>query len=336
MSAPDVMDWEEEIDVAAEESETVEIDPLPVATTEQQQPQQAPQQEQRPRGDVTAQANRPVLYLDFETAPDAERMELFGLPPLPEIAAMMSLAECPDPTQALVGSLDDIEKRLTEWNPDDSYLELVVATEAKAAKPRSGVAKICSSIRSGRAAALNAESDRRKLLSVTPEYCRIVAVGFAFGNGPIGSYLTEKSELPGGVGNCWSGMPEKELVESIWDKIRVCSQVIGFNILQFDLQVLKVRSVILGVDPSRWLNDSPFNNRDVCDLMLARFGKGGRPMKLKQLARLYGVPVPAGDTDGGDVERMISEDPAAIHRYVQSDIEITRALHRLWAGVFCV
>ena len=49
-----------------------------------------------------------------------------------------------------------------------------------------------------------------------------------------------------------------------------------------------------------------------------------------------GVPVPAGDTDGSDVERMLAEDPAAVHRYVQSDVEVTRALHRKWSGVFCI
>ena len=324
MNTPDVLDWE------LDEEDTVEI-----RSVEPAEPTQV-QQSQQPQGNKTTVGSRPALYLDFETAPDTERMELFGLPPLPEVQPVRSSAECPDPATTLIGSLDLVERKILDLNPDDSYLELLIAAENTLPKPRAGVAKLCDSIKKQRIATAGAEGERRKLLSVTPEYCRIVAFGFAVGDGPTGSYLAADCDLPGGVANCWSGMTEKQIVEEIWEKIRTASQVIGFNVLQFDLQVLKVRSVLLGVEPSRWLNDSPFSNRDVCDLMLARFGKGGKPMKLKQLARLYGVPVPAGDTDGSDVERMLAEDPAAVHRYVQSDVEVTRSLHRKWSGVFCL
>ena len=265
------------------------------------------------------------LYLDLETAPDEERLELFGLPPVEEPRPVKPSVECGDPATVLIGSLEIVGRKLAELNPDDAFLELLIATEAGSPKPRGGVATACRSIRSAREAAAGAEGERRKLLSVTPEYCRIVAVGWAVGSGPVQSRVIEVDR------------DELLLLYAIWDLISLYSPIVGYNVLGFDLAVLRARSIILGAEPSRWLNDSPWGNRDVVDLMLARFGRaGGRAMKLKQLAKLYGVPVPAGDCDGSQVERLLREDPAALARYVESDIEVTRGLHRKFSGHFCL
>jgi hypothetical protein len=104
--------------------------------------------------------------------------------------------------------------------------------------------------------------------------------------------------------------------------------------------VLFARSAILGVPSSRSFDLKPWG-RDVVDLFAIRFPKGpgaaggGRPAKLKELARVYGVEVPAGDTDGGDVERLLRESPHLLRQYVESDVAVTRDLHRKWAGYFC-
>lgn len=57
--------------------------------------------------------------------------------------------------------------------------------------------------------------------------------------------------------------------------------------------------------------------------------------KLKDLAKWYGIEVPAGDVDGSQVLELYQSDPEMLARYVRSDVEITRQLHGLWRGTFC-
>ena len=263
------------------------------------------------------------LYLDLETVPDYERMESFGLAPVEEARPVKLSGDCMPVADFLTGPLTIVEERLERDNPEDAYLDALVAFEATSAKPRAGVADRVKALRAKRAAAAGAEGERRKLLSVTPEYCRIAAVGWAIGNGETHSVIVYPEM-------------EVEALATIWDLVSIHRPIVGFNILGFDLNVIKVRSCLLGVEPSCWLSDSPYGNRDVVDLMLARFGKGGKAKKLKELARLYGIPVPAGDCDGSQVEALLASDSNKVGEYVRSDVEITRELHRKWAGVFCV
>lgn len=279
----------------------------------------------RPAAGVAVSAALPerggVLYFDLETAPDYERLHLFGLDPLPEPRPMTPPPQCPDPAAVLKKTLDDLEKTLLDLNPFDEWLAVLVELEGKAAKPRAGVAKAAKAVQSARAGTLEAEDARRKLLSVTPEYCRIVALGWAIDDGEPRSLLAVNQA------------DEVGLLRQFWELLRHSEQVCGFNVLGFDLPVIAVRSILLGVEPTRQINLAPFGNRQVSDLMVQRFGKG-RAMGLKPLARAYGIPVPAGDTTGADVERLLAEDPGLVCQYVESDVQITRALRDKWLGLF--
>lgn len=262
-----------------------------------------------------------VLYFDLETAPDYDRLHQFGLDALPEPRPMTPPPQCPDPATVLKKTLDDLEKTLLDLNPFDEWLAVLVDLEGKAAKPRAGVAKAAKAVQSARAGTLEAEDARRKLLSVTPEYCRIVALGYAIDDSPTGAVLASGPQA------------EATILRSFWGMVEHVDQICGYNVLAFDLAVIAVRSILLGVEPTRQINLAPFGNRQVCDLMVQRFGKG-RAMGLKPLARAYGIPVPAGDTTGADVERLAAENPQKLLEYVQSDVEITRALRQRWLGLF--
>jgi hypothetical protein len=280
---------------------------------------------------VEGAAKQPV-YFDLETAADEERMHLFGLPEIREPEPETELASCPPVNELLALTVTGFRDALAKFRPPVEWLAAASAGERQAPKPRQGVLDLIrATADSDPTVAYNAaRAERRKLLATTPEFCRIVAVGWAVGSQPPRSIVVEEGEP----------MIELEVLKFLWRLFRHAQPIIGFNCLHFDLPVLFARSAILGVPSSRSFDLKPWG-RDVVDLFAIRFPKGpgaaggGRPAKLKELARVYGVEVPAGDTDGGDVERLLRESPHLLRQYVESDVAVTRDLHRKWAGYFC-
>ncbi len=254
-------------------------------------------------------------------------MESFGLDPLPEIRQESGVELCPEVEVLLKGSLDTIERELLGLNPIDGYLELVLSTERSATKPRSGVEKAVAAVKTARERVKNAASDRRKLLSVTPEYCRVAALGWASGSGEIES-------LTCGVHAECDTSDERVLLEAFWSLALDARPLIGFNVLGFDLRVIFVRSALLGVIPSRLFDLKPWS-RDVIDLMIIRFGSLSQAMGLKKLAPLYGIEVAAEGIDGSQVAELMSVNPRLVAEYVRSDVAITRELYRKLCGYFC-
>lgn len=256
------------------------------------------------------------LYVDIETAPDDTRLHLFGLP--------NSLEELPDPAILMGNSITDIERWLDSFAPTlpTDYLDWLFAHE-ESGKNRSGIFKAIEKAR-------EAAARQRTELSVTPEFCRCVALGWAEGDGPI---QAEVVGLFRAITN--DGLiDERYILKEFW---RLVSEkkptIVGFNILDFDLRVLLVRSALLGVRPTRLFDLKPWG-RDCIDLMKLRFPMG-KAMGLKRLAKLYGLPVPVEDVDGSMIADLIMTDSAKVGEYVKSDVDITRQLHRFYAGYFC-
>lgn len=282
----------------------------------------------------TTSTGRNCLYFDLETCPDEVRGgpmgELFGLEPIPPIPALMPAENLLDPEQFLSQSLDEIKRSLRKNNYPDEWIEKVRVAEREG-KNRKGFDGAIEE----RNAARNAVEARRKLLSVTPEYCRIVAMGWAVGG-------AEPTALV-----CNEETGERRIIAQFWDLAARHSPVVGFNINHFDLRVILVRSIILGVTPTRCFADlKPWDQSKVVDVFLCRHPRGfvkekedeekASNRKLKDLARLYGIDVPAGDADGSEVYEMVRTNPEALRRYVTSDVVVTRELHRMWVGTFCV
>lgn len=255
------------------------------------------------------------LFIDIETAPDKDRLHLFDLPQAP--------TELPEPGALLAESIPSIETFLETFGPclEADYLELLDEQETTG-KNRAGVFKALS--KAGEAAAKQLTE-----LSVTPEYCRVVALGYAWGSDEP---QAEVVGLP--VYNGESDLvDEKFILEEFWRLLRNRDTVlVGYNLLDFDLRVLMVRSALMGIAPTRVLDLKPWG-KDCVDLMKARFPMG-KAMKLKQLARLYSLPVPVGDVDGSMIAELIETDPAKVAEYVRSDIVVTRALYRFYGGYF--
>lgn len=264
---------------------------------------------------------RVPLYFDIETVPDESRMERFGLEPLPTARPRTPRAIMQSVSDARGKSLEEIRKALFDLNPEESWLAEFEAAEKSDKKPRKGALDMISEIREQDQRIAAAAEDRRKLLAVTPEFCRIVAIGLCRGTETIETAVADGESVT-----------EIDLLESFWSDAEDCHPLVGFNILGFDLPVILIRSAIRGVRPTRKFDLRSWGT-DCIDLMAARYPKG--PARgLKDLARIYGFDVPAGDVDGSQVWRLYQENPAKLAEYVASDVHLVRQLHSFYRGLF--
>lgn len=271
------------------------------------------------------------LVVDIETIPDYARIDSFGFDPLPTYAhADYEQQPCLVRAEDLIRhNIDDIGRILAEYQPCEQYLTMLKAFEDGSGKPRKGVLDAIEKCRKAMLAPVEAEAERRKKMSTTPEFCRIVCIGVG---------LADSSYPVATVGvdtNCQSvnEITEQSLLEWFWAHAKQHQPLVGFNLIGFDLPAILVRSMLLDVAPRRVIDLKPWNG-DVVDLMLVRWPKGGQ-MKLKALAPLMDIDVPAGDCDGSQVEELWRDDPKKLAEYCRSDVQITHALYRKYRGYFC-
>jgi hypothetical protein len=263
-----------------------------------------------------------ILFWDLETVPDWEQVaRVEGEAAVAELLGDGSSGSKEgmeiDVAESLKGTVAEIEKLAKNERVDVGQLEALRAGEA-AGKGRAGVlGKLSSQIKSRQ----EAGGKRIKKYSVTPEYCRIVAFGFAMGFGEVQSVVANDRES------------EADLLRQFWEMAERCSPLSGYNILGFDLPVIFVRSAILGVLPTTRIDMRPFGNKGVLDLMNERFGRGNA-IGLKTLCRMYGIAVPAGDMDGSQVFEMIDSDPEKVAEYVESDVVVLQWLFAKLSGLF--
>lgn len=268
-----------------------------------------------------------VLVFDLETVPDLDRAESFGLDPLPELPPTLPPEECKS-TPWLDGTIGDFERRLKELQPDEGFVRTLADLENKSVKPRKGVIGAIDGYLKSRQAIASAGDDRIKLMSIVPEYCKVIAVGFSRLDGDPDDFI---------LADAISDRPEYEALNFFWDLASDANILVGFNCLHFDLPVIFIRSMLLGVQPTREINLSPYGNQ-VIDLYTRRFpkGNGKGPGSLKDLCRVLGIPNDIPDMDGGDVFAAYEAgDWDRIRRYVRSDVAMTRELFSMYRGLFC-
>ena len=258
------------------------------------------------------------VYFDLETIPDFERRDLFGFDPLPEMPELITPVDSIE--DVLKGSVPKIKETLQ--NATYEWIDELAAAETAREKPRKGVHDAVMSVLSERESIGDAEGSQNKKMSVTPEFCRIVAFGFAIGDQePQKIIATNNAE-------------ERDLLIDFWSLVsRLKAPLVGFNVLHFDLPVIFVRSIIAGVEPSRSFDLKPWG-RDVYDLMKKRF-PSGQSMRMKDLARIYQIDVPAEDVDGSQVlDLYLAKEFDKIREYVASDVVIARMLYAAWSPFF--
>ena len=159
-------------------------------------------------------------------------------------------------------------------------------------------------------------------MATSPEMNRIVALGWAWGS-------SEPESMVVGL----NGVTEADLLERFWAMAQAALKIVGFNILGFDIPTVCVRSMLLGVEPSRQIDLKSWGN-DCIDLMKVRW-PAGQARTLKWTAKALGIVAPAGDMDGSQVANIYQTNPAKVGEYVRSDVYLSQQIHGLYRGFFC-
>ncbi|MBR9800283.1 hypothetical protein GYB59_00655 [bacterium] len=274
---------------------------------------ESPRGNTRSRGIITE-----PLFFDLETVPDFSRKQHFGFDPLPELPEFVTPEESIE--DVLKGSIPKIKEAL-QAAPGE-WIDELTAAEQDREKPRKGVIDAAMGVFKERETIADAEGAQNKKMSVTPEFCRIVAFGFAIGDEEPEAMIADTIDK------------ERAILIAFWDLAKnLKSPLVGYNILGFDLPVIFVRSCLLGVEPTRRFDLRPWGN-DVYDLMKKRFAGGGS-MKMKDLAGHYQIPVPAGDFDGSQVLQAVEDGLwDEITTYVKSDVVVAQKLYQAWHPFF--
>ncbi len=183
------------------------------------------------------------------------------------------------------------------------------------------------------------EAEVNRIMSITPEYCKLVCLGYTINedaphSGVVGYY----SPIAGG-----EPLYEADLLKTFWKLVVQADHIIGYNILNFDLQVIRARSARLGIKPTRALWDVKPWESVVIDVWAKRWpsgSKGVRGRKLDQIAEVERIPIPeqyrtSEEFTGADVLTAYQKgDLESIGTHCELDVIKCRELARLWGGVF--
>jgi hypothetical protein len=284
-------------------------------TTEGQEPSPIPQAQ------MPAELSQP-LFFDLETVPDYSRMLDYPVQ-CPEALPRNEVQTEPGALMSM--AVSRLTSTLLAARPTDEYLDMLLDYEQSTGKARSSAIEAIQSVRRKLAAQDNAKPEYSKVLSTTPEYCKIVALGWAVGAGDIHSIV---------VGT--DGDTEADLIRQFWSLAQVHSPVVGWNCNGFDIPVMAVRTALLNIRAGFVLDTSPWAGK-VVDCFERRF-RGRMPAtsapgKMKDMAKCCGIAVPAGDIDGSQVEELYETDRDRIHLYVQSDVRVLRDYFMMFRGV---
>ena len=165
-------------------------------------------------------------------------------------------------------------------------------------------------------AALEAKrQDQIDRAALDPDYGEITTIGFA--TRPDG----EITVLHGS---------ESQMLKDFWTALESCAgRCVGYNILSFDLPYLLRRSMAHAVTVP-YLNLAKYRTEPVTDLMGILYNWG--PAKgLKQVARLYGLPVACPEINGAMVGSLPLD---KIIEYQVSDVKLTIALWKRMNGIY--
>lgn len=266
-------------------------------------------------------------YLDFETIPDFDREDLFEgiLPTIPSVPPETPASEMVPVEEALGMGVSGFKGLVLSSNPESDWLTEASVAESQQDKPRKGIQDAITSARKQKNEVAAVEKARIKMMSTTPEMCKVVAFCCADGVKSRIAVCDPENEL--------------KMLELVWDFIDNSEKVVGYGCLFFDLPVLVFRSALLGIDPPRRLDLRKFSTDDVLDLHLKITGSRNMPDGLgKQDSqfRLAGFSDP-NDTgfDGSKVLDAIQAGQLqTVKDYVSLDVQKLIKLHRFYRGYY--
>ena len=188
------------------------------------------------------------------------------------------------------------------------------------------------------------ETEIDRIMSITPEYCKLVCLGYAVNEEMPRIGIVNNIDEAGRGGE---PLTETDLLKAFWKLVERADHIIGYNILNFDLQVIRSRSARLGIKNIRPLWDVKPWEPIVIDVYAKRWpsgSKGVQGRKLDQVASVERIPIPLwyqahpileqGFTGADVLTAYQKGDLESIGTHCELNIIQTRELARLWGGVF--
>lgn len=247
-----------------------------------------------------------IMVFDFETVPDESRF------PPPKSDPNASTVPDLDLDQffTICSTVADVSNYLKANRLSVEQYDRLYGIE----KSGKGRATVTRDIRAAKESAMSEFTDWVKECSTNPLKARIVAFGWALGNGPVESMIAENDDQ------------ERSICEKFWQLVRSGRRRAGYNITGFDDMLIGVRSLLLGVTPSIKLARKKYGNHQALDLMTLLFPNSSA-QKLKEVCAALKIDVPAGDMDGSKVFDLYREQKwGEIANYVESDVQVEREL----------
>jgi len=118
---------------------------------------------------------------------------------------------------------------------------------------------------------------------------------------------------------------ESGMLKDFWYQAENTDLFVGHNILGFDLPAILIRSMILGITPTRKFNLKKYQVRPIYDTMFI-LGNWKDWVSLDVACTRFGIPTKTGH--GSQVYEMWKAGKSdEIHQYCQDDVDITRRLY---------
>ena len=152
----------------------------------------------------------------------------------------------------------------------------------------------------------------------------IFCIGYAFDDGAVKctDYTASQDDERNVITDLFCA------VSAAYDGIRPI-EIIGHNVIDFDLRFIFQRAVILGIQPPTCLklNPSRYDN-DVFDTMTKWAGYGNR-ISLDNLCKALDVPTPQDGVTGATVyDYWLRGEFVEIAEYCKKDVEATRQVYK--------
>jgi hypothetical protein len=243
---------------------------------------------------------------DLETVPDESRY------PRP-VAADKERHEF-DLKKLQAGNSEVIVKELKTGLMQEDQLDELLQLENTSKKPRVTVAKEIMKAMND----LGSDyTEWQKKGSTDPWLGRIVAFSWSFlGEEKVHTMLARNAE------------EERHILAMFWALQSVGIRV-GYNTKSFDDKFIFARSLILDVQPSVELEMGRYSKQSK-DIMWMMFDSLADAKSCKEMARLMGIEVPAGDVEGKHVFDMVEcGDWDGLAKYSNSDVVVEKAMFRM-------
>ena len=147
--------------------------------------------------------------------------------------------------------------------------------------------------------------------SLDPNFGQILCIGYAIDEGATQVIY---------------GDSEHEMLIEFWSIVKSANQLVGHNVVSFDVPFLWKRSILAGIRPSLDLTNPTL----IADTMLIWDMKMPRKhTSLDLLAKLLGIPTSKGEMSGAEVSDYYRAGRLdAIYAYCKRDVEVTRAVYQ--------